>query len=206
MSIDQTQTECSSKQPKQSISDADYEALTSRLEELERLEAADAVNKSSNVKSSKRLQSKSWGKGFLNAKPKSSSAQKQNTKLDTKQVKQVHTKDITEEEATTDRKVSFSKELHVKEISLQAAPGELQNKPQRAAPIIYNNSKVQEAKNIDPFPPVATVPFEENVFRGVVQERSTMKYVLEQSKPKPDEQGGKKKLSRFAMQRLERGG
>mmetsp|Transcript_14351 Transcript_14351/g.27327 ORF Transcript_14351/g.27327 Transcript_14351/m.27327 type:complete len:553 (+) Transcript_14351:77-1735(+) len=48
------------------ISEADYDALCTRLEELERMEEEDGEEKRSSVESSKRLQSGGWGKGFLN--------------------------------------------------------------------------------------------------------------------------------------------
>ena len=57
--------------PKEPISDEDYGALYARLEELERLEDEDARAKLDNVKSSKRLQSTEWSKGFLNKTKKS---------------------------------------------------------------------------------------------------------------------------------------
>lgn len=57
--------------PKEPVSDEDYGALYARLEELERLEDVDAMAKLDNVKSSKRLQSGEWSKGFLNKTKKS---------------------------------------------------------------------------------------------------------------------------------------
>lgn len=54
------------------------------------------------------------------------------------------------------------------------------------------------------FAPLSTdhVPFEENVFKGVVKERNAVA-VDRESK---ESIAPKKKLSRFAQQRLERGG
>lgn len=55
------------------------------------------------------------------------------------------------------------------------------------------------------FAPLSTdhVPFEENVFKGVVKERNVVAAVDRETK---ESTAPKKKLSRFAQQRLERGG
>lgn len=57
--------------PKERISDKEYKSIYSRLEELERLEEEDMKSKAENAKSSKRLQSSGWSKGFLNKTKKS---------------------------------------------------------------------------------------------------------------------------------------
>jgi len=57
--------------PKERISDKEYKSIYSRLEELERLEEDDMKSKAENAKSSKRLQSSGWSKGFLNKTKKS---------------------------------------------------------------------------------------------------------------------------------------
>lgn len=53
-----------------SVSNVEYELLSARLEELARLEEQAESAKAENIKSSTKLQSKGWAKGFLNAKPK----------------------------------------------------------------------------------------------------------------------------------------
>ena len=57
------------------IMDQEYEALSLRLDELARLEEEAESAKVENRISSKKLQSKGWSKGFLNAKTKKKKAQ-----------------------------------------------------------------------------------------------------------------------------------
>jgi hypothetical protein len=87
-------------------------------------------------------------------------------------------------------KVSFAKDVNVKEISPRAPAGSEPN-------------YFKEPRELVPFPKVETIPFEENVFRGVVKERVVTDSVS--MKETNSNQSGEKKLSRFAMQRLERG-
>ena len=56
--------------PLKPLSDQEYSALATRLEELAKLEEQDAANKQINQVSSKKLQSKGWSKGFLNTPKK----------------------------------------------------------------------------------------------------------------------------------------
>ncbi|KAL3805086.1 hypothetical protein HJC23_003314 [Cyclotella cryptica] len=208
----ETRRELQLHQSKQVISDTDYKNLCSRLEELERLEDTDAATRAGNTKSSKRSQSKGWSKGFLNAKPKSlSTDQKINrvttnskpintqeaiVKMPMKQAARVPTINNTDDESKTDRKVSFSPEVDVKEV------------PPRASSVRHNQSNLGEVQDVDPFPPIATVPFEENIFKGVVKERTATNPMLGNEKNNTtldnDGLGTQKKLSRFAMQRLQR--
>jgi hypothetical protein len=210
----QAQTELPLPQSKQVISDTDYKALYSRLEELERLEEVHAATKEDNVKSSKHLQSKGWSRGFLNSKPKSLSTdqksvsvatnskpvntQEASVKMPMKQGAKIPTNGNTDDESKTDRRVSFSPEVDVKAV------------PPRAASLIYNPSNnLKEVQDVDPFPPISTVPFEENIFKGVVKERIAPNTALKSEKDNTtldnDGQGRQKKLSRFAMQRLQKG-
>jgi len=50
------------------LSDTEYDALAERLEELARLEEQAESDKAVNLKSSTKLQSRGWSKGFLNQK------------------------------------------------------------------------------------------------------------------------------------------
>ena len=206
---------------------AEYEALRLRLEELERLEEEDAKSKKGSANSSKRLQSRGWSKGFLNANKKKtvkttfSSVGQQfgnnekskipNKMTDTKP-STIGDKSIQQDIPTKiGSRVSFSAQNEVKEI-----PRIGQSKvPQRSAPLIYDPTKLEVPENFaDPFPPVSTAPFEENVFGGVVKERgaSVSDSLIENrnvekvvSPSNSDDGAGKKKLSRFAQQRLQRG-
>lgn len=184
------------------ISDKEYKSIYSRLEELEKLEEASInekiIDRTKNS-TEKNSNSAGWTKGFLNAKPKKKTTTKEqstksnpNVKLanDVKlPMKQPITKEIEADSKST--KVSFSKEVNVKEISPRAAAQTPHGEPN------YFNVPSEE---INPFPPIETVPFEENVFKGVVKER-----VASSSIQKDKCQGTEKKLSRFALQRLERG-
>ncbi|KAL7485645.1 hypothetical protein ACHAW6_011230 [Cyclotella cf. meneghiniana] len=209
----QAQTDLPLPESKQVMSDSDYKALYSRLEELERLEEVDAATKADNVKSSKHLQSKAWSRGFLNSKTTSLSTDQKriniatnskpintseaSVKVPMKQGAKIPTNGNTDDESKTDRRVSFSPEVDVKEV------------PPRAASIIYNQSDLKEVEGEDPFPPIAAVPFEENIFKGVVKERIATNPALKSEKDNitldNDGQGRQKKLSRFAMQRLQKG-
>ncbi|KAL7538475.1 hypothetical protein ACHAXR_008569 [Thalassiosira sp. AJA248-18] len=224
---------------KEPISDSEYEAICSRLEDLERLEEEDAKSKRRNAKSSKRLQSSGWSKGFLNnTKKKSSprgkaSANKQDATLtakadeipaDSSNATAVTQKSdsarvsfsgnataIPKPDSTISSgkmsRVSFSSDDKIKEIprigSLKVPP----RPTSLSRPVTFNTAKL-EVPEIDPFSPVSTVPFEENVFRGVVKERnnnSTVgREVKETASKSENSASGKKKLSRFAQQRLQR--
>jgi hypothetical protein len=56
--------------PPRPLSHDEYEAVSARLEELARLEEHAESARAENIKSSKKLQSSGWGRGFLNAKPR----------------------------------------------------------------------------------------------------------------------------------------
>ena len=186
------------------VSEEEYKSIYSRLEELEKLEAEELMStkKSINTKNSSKKNSsnKGWSKGFLNAKPKKKVKPKQQTSVspqlkedaslasDIKMPMKQPTMQDTSVFDTKTPKVSFSKDVNVKEISPRA----------RTDP---EPNYFEQPKEFDPFPTVETVPFEENIFRGVVKERVS-------SKPMPEEdkkQNGEKRLSRFAMQRLQQG-
>jgi prefoldin subunit 5 len=58
------------------LSDQDFDALSSRLEELAMLEEASGNEKAVNLTSAKKLQSKGWSKGFLNTSQKKAKSKK----------------------------------------------------------------------------------------------------------------------------------
>eukprot|EP00986_Skeletonema_menzelii_P018751 scaffold26699_cov108-Skeletonema_menzelii.AAC.5 len=192
------------------VSDEDYETIRQRLEELERLEEEDAKSKMTNKASSKRLQSGGWSKGFLNTNKKSTKkAQKEKQAKIDEDVKSIPSAQsaVTSEDTQlkSNSKVSFSSKNEVKEIPRIG----LNKVPQRPVPM--NNTAATAAaadatfdstSGLDPFTPRSTVPFEDNVFRGVVKERnSPMAKANDQTAQCT---GERKKLSRFAQQRLQR--
>ena len=71
--VEQISDEFKSKHSTDAQFDEAYKALCLRLEELERLEEEDEKSKLENAMSSKRLQSKGWGKGFLTSNTKRTS-------------------------------------------------------------------------------------------------------------------------------------
>ena len=212
-----------SKKTKEPISDTNYEAISSRLEELERLEEEDAKSKRVNVKSSKRLQSSGWSKGFLNntntTKKKNRKAAAAKTK-GAKPTAPAGTNDQTPTNNSTTQvsdsttasnkssRVSFSSSNNIKEIP-RIGEMKVPPRPPPGRPVTFNPSSKGEVEVpeavVDPFAPLSTdhVPFEENVFKGVVKERNVVAAVDRETK---ESTAPKKKLSRFAQQRLERGG
>lgn len=105
--------------------------------------------------------------------------------------------DEEEEEAIDAPTVSFSNNNEVKEI-----PRIGQNKVPPRPPSPRSGRKVTFPQVSDEFPfaPVETIPFDDNVFRGMVKERND----VEESNVKEESDVPKKKLSRFAQQRLEK--
>lgn len=247
-----SQAESNATGQKRAISDEEYSAIYSRLEELERLEEEDARNKRSNAKSSKKLQSGGWSTGFLNKPTKKNGAcanktqKKANATVKTKQ-RPVSTGSSTNSTSSTPRskstfpmsnpsldikssnkdiasdktsRVSFSDDDKIKEIP---RIGQLKVPPRPTAnpslgqriPEGYNNDLVTSAimktngagDGMNPSSASTSIPFEENVFRGVVKERGLDRDGLQkQSGAAAATVGGNKKLSRFAQQRLEREG
>lgn len=313
-----------SKSKVEPISDAAYEALSSRLEELERMEEEDSKSKMENVKSSKRLQSSGWSKGFLNANSSSSATKKKSASSASEsaaprgrkatsakreeerrvrvsfsgddseiikvmpnigsdggekksrvsfsasdnEIEDVKSNLLQNEDTQHQRptlskqgssKVSFStsdgeievppnnrfhaleKQVSFSKVSFSSdddqipqdgiatkSDGESEEKVARVSFSTSDNkvkeiprigqSKVpprpspgrpvsfEEVREIDPFSPISTVPFEENVFRGVVKERNNVGGMMreeEGGREAKEEALPKKKLSRFAQQRLQ---
>jgi hypothetical protein len=157
-----------------------YSSLSTRLEELERLE--EEANKQQEGNSKIKSMRKGWAKGFLNAKKKPAPAPSRSisTQKPAPTRKPVPPPVATQKPAparenapTTERRVNFQGEDQVKEI-----------------PRVGERS-VSEVKK-----PAARKQIEESVFNGVVKERATVPSAPRQEQPAP-----KKKLSRFAQQR-----
>lgn len=191
------------------VSDEDYEAILQRLEELERMEEEDEKSKMVNKTSSKRLQSGGWSKGFLNNTKKTSTKKMQKEKKQVKVEEDVKTIPSTRSTQDTqprnDSRVSFSAKNEVKEIPRIG----LNKVPQKTIPTnttagaIVPNAAMESSSGLDPFTPRETVPFEDNVFRGVVKERNSST-VKAKDQTAQDTTGERKKLSRFAQRRMQR--
>lgn len=187
------------------VSDEDYETILQRLEELERLEEEDTKSKKVNKTSSKRLQSSGWSKGFLNTSTKGTKMvhKEKEVKVDT-DVKVIPSSQptLTSEDAqvrNNNQRVSFSSANEIKEIPRIG----LNKVPQRPIPAAAAAAAaLDSSSSLDPFTPVSTVPFEDNVFRGVVKERISP--IVKANDQTAQHAGGKKKLSRFAQQRMQR--
>jgi hypothetical protein len=154
-------------EPLRPVSKDEYETISARLEELARLEEQADSAKAENIKSSTKLQSKGWGKGFLNAKPKAKRPAHTNATTGCAQAK----------------KVGFHAHHDVKEIPSRIG--------QRASASELITPVVAARKEID-----------DKVFSGVIRERPVVPgttTATESVKPAAP----KKKLSRFAQERLE---
>ena len=183
------------------VSDEDYEAILQRLEELEHLEKEDTKSKKVNKTSSKRLQSSGWSKGFLNTSTKGT--KKKVVKVNADDVKIIPSKPTPSSEdaqvVRSKQKVSFSTSKNeVKEIPRIG----LNKVPQKPIPTAATTG-LDSSSGFVPFTPTSTIPFEDNVFRGVVQERNSTK-VNANSNQTAQDASGRKKLSRFAQQRLQK--
>ena len=186
------------------VSDKDYEAILQRLEELK--EEEDANSKKVNKTSSKRLQSSGWSKGFLNTGETNVSKTKQ-IKVDATK-KSISSspsnKSYEDIQAKKNPKVSFSSSNEVKEIP-RIGMNRLPQKSISTNAIATSNAAriaPDSPSDLDPFTPRSTIPFEDNVFRGVVKERKCL--TTSANDEIPQDVAGKKKLSRFAQQRLQR--
>lgn len=200
------------------VSDEDYEAILQRLDELERLEEEDDKAKKVNKTSSERLQSSGWSKGFLNAKKQETKTVHKGKEVKVEaDVKIIPASTLPPQpedaQVESNHKVSFSDQNEIKEIPRIG----LNKVPQRS--ISFTNAANDAATDLDsskglsfPFKPISTVSFEDNVFRGVVKERNSTNTLTSSSSSMEttnqytsQDDSGKKKLSRFAQQRLQRG-
>ncbi|KAL9186881.1 hypothetical protein ACHAXT_010601 [Thalassiosira profunda] len=212
MEIEYERQEAAKESQQETVSDAAYEAICSRLEELERLEEEEARSKKANAKNSKRLQSSGWSKGFLNQPKKKAPGKKEssvakhsasgNSSAETGAAcskngttATVEGADLTEKVS----KVSFGGD-EVKEIP-RIGQSKVPPRPTSSnRPVSFSPTNL-DVPETDPYSPVTSVPFEANVFKGVVKERSAM---APDAGTTENRAGGKKKLSRFAQQRLQR--
>ena len=195
-------TSAVSKQQRKVISDEEYDALAKRLEELERLEEADTKAKKQNRKSSETLQSSGWSKGFLNAKsrkkkkaPRPDVEEKNHTKSSPRNNTEREGKQNGKQDVKQN-KVSFSDTNETKEIPLIGRS----KVPPRPPPGRSVNEELTGSADLASNEP-PRMPFDETVFRGVVQERSAAPNAPSEASGKSE--APKKRLSRFAQRRLE---
>jgi hypothetical protein len=165
------------------VNEEGYSSLSTRLEELERLEEEASKQEAGNSKI--KSMRKGWSKGFLNAKkPAKKPAPAPTKSISTQQPAPTRKAapplappqkptPATAHAPTTERRVNFQGEDQVKEIP-----------------------RVGERSVSDVKKPAARKQIEESVFNGVVKERATAPSAPRQEQPPP-----KKKLSRFAQQR-----
>jgi prefoldin subunit 5 len=172
-------------EPNPRISEDAFDKLSSRLDELARLEEESVVNKKENQRSANQLQGSGWSKGFLNANP----AKKKSTpgKVPTKPVQHHITSsdDLATKTATSNKKVGFRAENEIHEIPRIG---------ERSASF-FKKPEVQEAE-----PMAGSRPVGADVFSGVIQERSVDKRPVGEKEPS---ERRSKPLSKFAQERLD---
>jgi hypothetical protein len=165
------------------LSEEEYQDLASRLEELAMMEEEAEAKKKTNQTSSKRLQGSGWSKGFLNKKkpakknPVKSAVAAANTSLAAAAA-------VTEQAAAprTAKKVGFQeKDNQIKEIPRVG---------ERSVP----------SRTVVPAEAPPSRQIEASVFNGVIQERPAATAVVQERTAAHEP---KKKLSRFAQQRLD---
>lgn len=124
-----------------SVTDTEYEEISSRLDLLARLEDEAEATKVENQASAKKLQSKGWSKGFLNAKPK---------KKKVKPSKEASS--IIGQSSSEGKKVAFQSQDQIREIPRVGERSASELKPSSAT--------TTSRREIEP-----------QVFSGVIQER-----------------------------------
>lgn len=126
---------------RKTMTDTEYEELSSRLDMLARLEEEAEATKAENQASAKKLQSKGWSKGFLNAKPKKKKA---------KPKKEAHS--TPGQPSSQGRKVAFQSQDQIREIP---RVGERSTSELKSSPAMTTSRR-----EIEP-----------QVFSGVIRER-----------------------------------
>lgn len=198
------------------VSDEKYSSLSARLDELARLEEEAEKNKNEGKDSRQRLQGKAWGKGFLSnsdkgpgskqaKKPKKSNKKggwnkgflNAEPKVEKISPEKAEPTDASTEEPEREKTVAFG-ENEIKEI-----PRIGQNSI-KAAPKLKSPTRFGTA----PHAQEQAAPITNDLFSGVVMERpaeSSGSVDIARSKQEQHQQP-RKKLSRFAQQRLEQRG
>ena len=169
-----------------SVSEDKFEQLSSRLDELARLEEESEANKKVNQRSANKLQGSGWSKGFLNANP----TKKKSTpaEVPTKPVQHhISSSDFLAAKMTTaTKKVGFRAENEIHEIPRIG---------ERSASF-FKKAEVQQAEPMAG----ASKPIGAEIFSGVIKERSVDKHPVGEKEPS---ERRSKPLSKFAQERLE---
>lgn len=195
----------------ETISDERYSSMSARLDELARLEEEAERNKNEGKNSRQRLQSKAWGKGFLSGSSKQAKKEK-------KKKNGGWNKGFLNAEPKSGKLSPASAEPRVANIE----------EPERERKVAFGENKIKEIPRIgqnsikaaqlqkpatarrEHAEPIATT-----AFSGVVMERpakssssadSTSTRSSQADQVQQQHQQPKKKLSRFAQQRLEQRG
>jgi hypothetical protein len=205
-------TNSSTAQPRP-MSDAEYDKLATRLDELARLEEQSDQSKVANMASRKRLQGGSWSKGFLNKPSKATATSTKKPPGDGSSAgikatqPKAHEQDLGPAQLTgssaakmpSTRRVGFDPHANdVREIPRIGERSASEIRKQRPSPASMMASQQEDAA----FATSAAVA-------GLVRERSkssknTAVAVSEMPAPSASDPSPPKRLSRFAQERLER--
>lgn len=162
------------------LDDVEYDRLAARLEELARLEEADAVNKKTNAASRTQLQSKGWASGFLNKSRKKRTPSKETVPKLRPPPSSAATADSVSSTDSRPKTVGFADDTNdVREIPRigERSVREVQRPPNR--------------------------PLEREIFSGMVHERTASNAKTVTPVMEAGTEAQPKKLSRFAQERLQ---
>lgn len=164
------------------LSDEQYASLSARLDELAQLEERANLDKSTNKKSAKKLQSKGWSKGFFNSKPKKKPQLKSSAPASP---------------ATASRKVAFEQTDSIREIPRIGEKSINTTRKPSASVGVRPKTANKAQQQLHP-----GKLLEESIFTGVVREKPAraVPYNQQQLQQQPVA-APKKKLSRFAQER-----
>jgi hypothetical protein len=126
---------------RKTMTDTEYEELSSRLDMLARLEEEAEATKAENQASAKKLQSNGWSKGFLNAKPEKKKA---------KPKKEAHS--TPGQPSSQGRKIAFQSQDQIREIPRVG--------DRSASELKSSHAMTTSRREIEP-----------HVFSGVIRER-----------------------------------
>lgn len=171
------------------LSDTDYDALSRRLDELAQIEEASESKKMSNTKSSRKLQSKGWSKGFFNKKKSPRTTQPSSN------VRKVKFGDSEEKPATK------PKPPPPKPIATSVFSGVIQERKPKAKIEVPPDTATANTNRVsfnDSKDEVREIPRVGQTSVSTIQQPSSGRAA---NLPKTATEQPKKKLSRFAMER-----
>lgn len=190
--------------PKKKLSDAEFGELSARLEELVRLEEESESQKTVNVASSKKLQSSSWSKGFLNKPSKKKSMHTSESSVEKKLgrgVAQAPANASTKPIESTVFTGVVKERSNKGSLPQQTMIKKLKSSPQNSK----EESKVrfQEEPQVHEIPRIGQTPtgLLKTCVPGQAVQRTAPVISNKIAIPKKTEDAPSKKLSRFAMER-----